>query len=255
MSDLSNILQKAGKPTGATRYIDILTAFFVAVLITSNVASSAKIVDLGITLFGFFGIPPIHLAFDGGTLLFPIAYVLGDILTEVYGFRAARRAIWIGFIALSLSALFFFILAVLPSDAIWENYAGTASYNAILGGMSTGGIVVASLSAYLVGEFSNAAILSRLKVLMKGRAFWVRAIVSTIVGEFLDTLIFVLVATLTGVFGWELFVTLVLTNYLLKVSIEVLVFPLTFFAVKKLKKAEGIDAYDVGIKWNPFARK
>jgi len=234
------------------RYFDLLMALFVAVLITSNVASSAKIVDLGFSLFGFWSIPQVHLAFDGGTLLFPIAYVLGDVLTEVYGFRAARRVIWAGFIALSLTSLFFFILSLLPGDAVWEGYAGSEAYNAILGGMSTGGIAVASLSGYFVGEFVNSAILSRLKVIMKGRALWVRAIGSSIVGELLDSLAFVFVASLTGVFGWELFATLVLTNYLFKVSIEIILFPLTFLAVRKLKKTEGIDTYD---SWRGFRLK
>ena len=233
-------------PTPHYRYFDLIMAFFVAVLIASNVASSAKIVDLGITLSG------VHLAFDGGTLLFPVSYILGDLLTEVYGFRAARRVIWTGFIALSLSSLLFFVLARLPGDEIWEAYAGTAAYNAILGGMSTGGIALASLLGFWIGEFSNSVILSRMKVVMKGRALWVRAIGSSLVGELLDTLVFVFVASLAGVFGWELFVTLVLTNYLFKISIEVLLFPFTFLAVRKLKKAEGIDTYDVGIRFNPF---
>jgi uncharacterized integral membrane protein (TIGR00697 family) len=234
------------------RYFDILVAFFVAILVTSNVASSAKIVDLGVSLFGFWGIPSVPLAFDGGTLLFPIAYVLGDVFTEVYGFRLARRVIWTGFIALSLCSLLFFVLARLPADEVWEGYAGTAAFNAILGGMSTGGITIASLAGYLIGEFSNSAVLSRLKVVMKGRVLWVRAIVSSLVGEFLDSLAFVFFASLTGVFGWELFLTLVLTNYIFKVSIEVLVFPLTFLAVRKLKKAEKIDTYDIGVGLNPF---
>jgi len=227
-------------------------AFFVAILIASNIASSAKIVDLGITLFGFWGIPPVHLAFDGGTILFPISYVLGDVLTEVYGFRASRRVIWTGFIALSLTALLFLALRLLPGDAAWEAYAGTAAFDAILGGMSTGGIVLASLSGYLIGEFSNSAILSRLKVRMKGRALWVRAIGSSLVGELLDSLVFVSVASLTGVFAWELFVTLVLTNYLFKVSVEVIIFPLTFLVIRKLKKEEQIDTFDVNVKLNPF---
>ena len=234
------------------RYFDIIMTLFAVVLITSNVASSAKIVDLGISLFGFWRIPEVHLAFDGGTLLFPIAYVLGDIITEVYGFRSARRVIWTGFAALALTSFFFFILGLLPGDPFWEGYAGTAAYNAILGGMSTGGIALASLSGYLVGSFSNSAILSRMKVVMKGRALWVRVIASSLVGELLDTLFFVTVATITGVFGRELFVTLVLTNYIFKVSIEVIVLPFTFFAIRKLKKAEGIDTYDTDVKFNPF---
>jgi len=229
-------------------------AFFVAVLITSNIASSAKIVDLGITLFGFWGIPPLHLAFDGGTILFPISYIFGDIITEVYGYRASRRVIWTGFIALSLTSLLFLVLRFLPGDAVWESYAGTAAFDAILGGMSTGGIAVASLAGYWIGEFSNSIILSRLKVLMKGRALFVRTIGSSLVGELLDSLAFVFVASLTGVFGWELFVTLVVTNYLFKLSVEVILFPLTLLVVRKLKKTEKIDTYDVGIRFNPFAR-
>jgi uncharacterized integral membrane protein (TIGR00697 family) len=227
-------------------------AFFVAVLITSNVASSAKIVDMGISLFGFWKIPSVRLAFDGGTILFPVSYIFGDILTEVYGFKAARRVIWTGFIALSLSSLLFFALALMPADAVWEDYAGTVAFNAILGGMSSGGIVIASLSGYWIGEFSNSAILSRLKIIMKGRFLWVRTIGSSLVGELLDSFAFVLVASLAGVFGWKLFGTLVLTNYLFKLSVEIIMFPFTFFIVRILKKAEGIDTYDVGVRLNPF---
>jgi uncharacterized integral membrane protein (TIGR00697 family) len=228
------------------RCLDLVIAVFVAVLITSNIASSAKIIDLKFSIMG------IHLAFDGGTLLFPIAYVAGDLLTEVYGFRIARRAIWIGFLALAVSSFFFFILGILPGEAAWETYAGTPAYEAILGGMSTGGIVLASLAGYLVGEFFNSAIHSRIKVLMKGRLLWVRAIGSSLAGELLDSLVFVGIATLAGVFPWELFVTLVFTNYLLKLSIEVLVIPFTYLSVRLLKKAEGLDVYDTGIKYNPF---
>jgi uncharacterized integral membrane protein (TIGR00697 family) len=228
------------------RYLDLVMAFFVAILITSNVASSAKIVDLGISLFG------VPLAFDGGTLLFPLSYVFGDVLTEVYGFKASRRVIWTGFIALALSSLIFFFLRVLPAEQAWEGYAGTAAYDAILGGMSTGGIALASLSGYLVGEFSNSVTLSKIKILMKGKFLWVRTIGSTLIGELLDSLVFVLVASLTGVFGWELFVTLVLTNYLFKCLIEAAMTPFTYLGVIKLKKAEGVDTYDVGVKFNPF---
>jgi uncharacterized integral membrane protein (TIGR00697 family) len=228
-------------------------AVFVAVLITSNVASSAKIVDLGFSLFGFWRIPEIPLAFDGGTLLFPVSYVFGDILTEVYGFRSSRRVIWTGFAALALSSLIFFLLRILPASAAWEDYAGSAAYDAILGGMSTGGIAIASLLGYLVGEFANSAVLSRIKVLMKGRFLWVRTIGSTLVGELLDSLVFVLAASLAGVFGWELFLSLVLTNYIIKCLIEAAMTPVTYLAAAALKKAEGIDVYDVGVKFNPFA--
>ena len=237
------------KSTLAYRHYDLIMAFFVAVLIASNVASSAKIVDLGITLPGFWRIKPLSLAFDGGTIFFPISYILGDVLTEVYGYKAARRVIWTGFIVLSFSSLLFFILKVLPGEEAWEAYAGTAAYNAILGGMSTGGITIASLSGYLAGEFSNSAILSRMKIAMKGRAFWARAIGSSIVGELLDSLAFVLVASIAGVFAWELFTALVLTNYILKMAMEVILFPVTFLAVRNLKKAEGLDEYEFQADW------
>jgi uncharacterized integral membrane protein (TIGR00697 family) len=225
------------------KHLGTVTAFFAAVLVTSNVASSAKIIDLG---FSFFGVP---MAFDGGTLLFPLSYVFGDILTEVYGFRASRRVIWTGFACLSLSALIFFLLRRLPADPVWESYAGDAAYEAILGGMSAGGIVLASLAGYLAGEFSNSVVLSRMKIIFKGRLLWVRTIGSTLVGELLDSLFFVLVATLTGVFGWELFLTLVLSNYFFKCALEVILTPATYLAVSSLKKAEGVDVYDEGIKY------
>jgi uncharacterized integral membrane protein (TIGR00697 family) len=235
----------SSRSSASFKYLDIVMAFFVAVLIVSNIASSAKIVDLGFSLF------TVPMAFDGGTLLFPLSYVFGDILTEVYGFRASRRVIWTGFTALALSSLVFFALRALPPEASWEGYAGSAAYDAILGGMSSGGITLASLAGYWVGEFSNSVVLSKVKVLMKGRLLWVRTIGSTLVGELLDSLIFVLVASLAGVFGWELFWSLVLTNYLLKCCIEALMTPVTYGAVHLLKKGEGIDVYDVGVSYNP----
>jgi uncharacterized integral membrane protein (TIGR00697 family) len=230
------------------RYLDLVMCCFVTVLVVSNVASSAKIVDLGFSLFGT------RLAFDGGTLLFPLSYVFGDILTEVYGFRASRRVIWTGFAALALSSLSFLLLRALPADPEWERYAGTAAYDAILGGMSAGGIALASLAGYWVGEFANSMVLSRMKVLTKGRFLWARTIGSTLAGELLDSVVFVFVASLAGVFGWELFVSLVLTNYILKCAIEALMTPATYMAVYKLKKAEAVDIYDVGISFNPFGR-
>jgi len=229
------------------RYLDTVTAFFVMVLVVSNIASSAKIIDLGVSIAG------IPLAFDGGTLLFPISYVFGDVLTEVYGFRASRRVIWTGFAALLVSAALFFILARLPGEAVWEETAGDAAYQAILGGISSFGLAIASLAGYFAGEFSNSVVLSRVKVLMKGRLLFVRTIGSTLVGELLDSLVFVLVATVTGVFAWELFVTLVITNYILKCAIEVLMTPATYFTVYRLKRAEGADVYDTGIRYSPFA--
>jgi len=213
-------------------------AAFAVVLVLSNIASSAKIVDLGVAVFG------VPLAFDGGTLLFPFAYILGDVLTEVYGFRAARRAIWTGFAALGFSAGLFLGLALLPGEAGWAETVGNDAYGAVLGGMSSGGIVLASLAGYLVGGFSNSILISRIKVLMNGRFFPFRALASTLVGQLLDSLVFVSVATLAGVFPPELFLSLVLTNYVLKCLVETLVLPATSALVAALKRREGIDVYD-----------
>lgn len=220
------------------KYLDIIASFFVVILVVSNIASSAKIVDIG---FSFFSVP---LVFDGGTILFPFAYVLGDILTEVYGFRAARKVILTGFFALALSALVFFVLGILPPESYWEIETGSAAYNAILGGISSGGIVLASLCAYLAGELSNAAILSKLKIKTKGRFLWVRTIGSTLAGELLDTFIFILIAASAGVFGWEIFFSLLITNYIFKCGIEISVTPFTYWVCGFLKRKENIDVYD-----------
>ena len=234
------------------KYFDIAMAAFVVIIVLSNIASSAKFVDTGLSFFG------IDLYFDGGTLLFPFAYVLGDVLTEVYGFRASRRAIWTGFVILAFSALFLFVLRILPGYAGWEAWAGYAdgtwtgsdSFDAMFGGMI--GLVLASLSGYLVGGFSNAVLVSRIKVLMKGRMFWTRAMASTLAGQLLDSLVFVTVATLLGVFRWEAFLSLVLTNYILKCVLEAAALPGTCALVRFLKKREGVDVYDVGVKYKPW---
>lgn len=228
------------------RYLDLVMALFVTVLIVSNIASSAKIVDWGFSIAG------LRLAFDAGTILFPISYIFGDVLTEVYGFKKSRRVIWTGFACLALASVVFGIVRILPGEASWQGYAGQSAYNAILGGMSTGGIVMASLTAYLVGEFSNSVILARLKVATNGKWLWLRTISSTLVGEGVDSLIFILVATLAGVFPWELFGTLVLTNYIFKVTIEVLMTPATYGVVAFLKRAESEDYYDRHTRFNPF---
>jgi len=229
------------------RYFDLIMAAFVAVLIVSNVMSSAKIVDLGFNVLG------IRMAFDAGTILFPLSYIFGDILTEVYGYRRSRRAIWTGFFCLAVTAILFFVVSRVPGEATWQGYAGDAAYVAILGGMSTGGIVLGSLAGYWSGEFTNSFILAKMKILTQGRWLWTRTIGSTILGELVDTAVFVSVASLFAVFPWSLFVTLLLTNYLFKVAIEALMTPLTYAAVNGLKKAEAEDHFDRGTNFNPFA--
>jgi len=229
------------------RFFDWVMALFVTVLIVSNIASSAKIVDWGFSIAG------LRFAFDAGTILFPVSYIFGDVLTEVYGFRRSRRVIWTGFTMLALSSLVLWLVRIMPGEATWQSYAGQDAYNAILGGMSTGGIVAASLVAYLVGEFSNSTVLAKMKVVTKGRFLWMRTIGSTLVGEGVDSLIFVFIATLAKVFPWELFGTLVVTNYIFKVGIEVLMTPLTYKIVNWLKRAENEDYYDTQTRFTPFA--
>jgi len=228
------------------KYYDMIMALFVTVLIMSNILSSAKIVDWGISLFG------IPLAFDAGTILFPVSYIFGDILTEVYGYRRSRRVIWMGFACLILSSLLLHFVKIMPGEALWEKTAGQAAYNAILSGMTSGGIVLASLLGYWLGEFSNSYVLAKMKILTRGRWLWTRTVGSTLVGEGIDTLVFVAVAVLFGVFPAALFVTLALTNYLFKVGVEVLMTPVTYAAVGALKQVEHEDYYDRGTNFNPF---
>ena len=229
------------------RYFDLIMAVFVTVLVVSNIASSAKIVDWGFSIGG------VRMAFDAGTLLFPVSYIFGDILTEVYGYRRSRRVIWSGFFLLGISAAFFWIIGRLPADPNWEQYAGQTAYNAILGGMSSGGIVLGSLAGYWAGEFSNSVILARLKLITRGRWLWLRTISSTLIGQLIDTAGFVIVASLFGVFPWSLFLILVLSNYLFKCGVEVLMTPVTYLIVNRLKCAENEDFYDAGTNFNPFS--
>jgi uncharacterized integral membrane protein (TIGR00697 family) len=228
------------------RFFDLIMAVFVTVLVISNIASSAKIVDWGFNLFG------VPLAFDAGTILFPISYIFGDILTEVYGYKQSRRVIWAGFGCLALSAVIFWIVRLMPGEATWQSYAGDNAYNAILGGMSTGGIVLASLAGYWTGEFTNSFILAKMKVLTEGRWLWLRTIGSTIFGELVDTIMFVVVASAFGVFPWSLFLTLTVTNYLFKCAVEVLMTPVTYAVVMALKRAEREDYFDRNTNFNPF---
>jgi uncharacterized integral membrane protein (TIGR00697 family) len=228
------------------RYLDLIMVGFVTVLVVSNIASSAKIVDWGFSLFG------IRMAFDAGTILFPISYIFGDILTEVYGYSNSRRVIWAGFACLALSAVIFWIVSILPGENQWEQYAGDKAYLVILGGMSSGSIVLASLAGYWMGEFSNSFVLARMKILTHGRWLWTRTIGSTIVGEFVDTIVFVVIASLFNVFPWSLFLTLTMTNYIFKVGIEAVLTPLTYIAVRWLKNQENEDYYDLDTDFNPF---
>ncbi len=229
------------------KYFDLVTVAFVAVLLISNVASAAKIVDWGIAPFG------LRLAFDAGTLLFPLSYIFGDILTEVYGFARSRRVIWYGFAATALLSASMFAIGRMPGEAEWQGYAGDQAFDAILGGLASGGIIAASLLAYFAGEFCNSYVLAKMKVLSHGRHLWMRTIGSTLVGQAVDTGVFVVVACAFGVFPWSLAWTLIVANYVFKTSIEIVFTPATYAIIGYLKRSEHEDHYDRHTNFNPFS--
>jgi uncharacterized integral membrane protein (TIGR00697 family) len=218
---------------GSYKYFNIITGLFVAVLLISNIAST-KIVQLW------------KFSFDGGTILFPISYIFGDILTEVYGYSQSRKVIWIGFLSALLMSLTLGLVALLKPAAGWQYQD---AYMKILG--QTPRIVTASLVAYFAGEFSNSFVLAKMKIMTKGRWLFTRTIGSTIVGEGIDTLIFVTIAFF-GLYSNRLLFIIIVSNYVFKVSFEVVLTPLTYKIVGFLKKSERVDWYDYRTNFNPF---
>lgn len=227
------------------KYYDLVMALFVTVLLLSNLLSSAKIIDLGVAIGDF------AFVFDAGLLVFPIAYIFGDVLTEVYGYERARRVIWMGFFANILMGVFVALTGALPGEAFWQDTVGQMAYDGVLGGIS--GLIIASLTAYWLGSFSNSFVMAKMKVAMQGRLLWVRTIASTLVGQALDTTVFMVIATLLGVFPPEILVSLIVTNYILKVGVEAAFTPITIVVVNRLKRAENEDYYDVDTNFNPFS--
>jgi hypothetical protein len=169
------------------------------------------------------------------------------------GIKNRGRVIWAGFGAAGLMSLTFWLVGLLPGERTWQEYAGQAAYEAILGGVASGGIVVASLAAYFAGEFSNSFVLAKMKIATQGRWLWLRTIGSTLVGEGIDTITFVLIAVLFGVFPWEIALSLITANYIFKVGIEILFTPITYAIVGFLKRAEQEDYYDRETNFNPFS--
>ena len=218
---------------GAFRHLNLITASFVATLLLSNIAST-KIVS----------IPPFQ--FDGGTVLFPLSYVFGDILTEVYGYRQARRVIWTGFAWIAIAAGFLALIDALPAA---PGYELAAAYHAILG--QTPRIIAGSLVAFWAGSFVNSAIVARLKVATNGRLLWLRTTASTVGGQGIDTVLFLAIA-FWGVLPSDLLLAVFVSNYVFKVGVEFLLTPLTYLVVGSLKQAEGVDVYDTGTDLNPF---
>ncbi len=210
----------------------VIAAVFVTCLITANVIA-VKVVSLGSFLL------------PAAVFVFPLSYIFGDVLTEVYGYDVTRRVIWLGFACNLIFVLFAWIGQVLPPAAFWE---GQAAYEAILGYAPR--ILLASFLGYLVGEFANSFIMARMKTLTRGRWLWSRTIGSTVIGQGLDTVVFIVIAFAgTPVFA----VAMVLHHWIAKIAIEAAATPLTYGIVGYLKKKEGIDTYDNATNFNPFS--
>ena len=209
------------------------TALFITCLLTANVTAS-KLVAAG------------SLTLTAGIVLFPISYIVGDVLTEVWGYAATRKLIWLGFACNALMVAAIWAGGALPPAPFWK---GQAAYDEILGQAPR--ILVASLVAYLIGEFANAYVLARLKIATAGRWLWVRTIGSTVVGEGLDSLVFVTLA-FTGTVATGSLVVIVINQWLIKVVYEGIATPLTYAAVGWLKSRERVDTFDIGTDFNPL---
>ncbi|MCX5995928.1 MAG: queuosine precursor transporter [Chloroflexi bacterium] len=221
----------------------VIAALFITCLITANIIA-VKLITLGVEPIrhGGFQFPgPLPAAI----VIFPLSYIFGDILTEVYGYRQARKIIWLGFFCNLIAVLAFWVAGQIPAlDSDVQN-----AYERILG--YTPRILAASFSAYLVGEFANSFVLAKMKIKTKGRFLWTRTIGSTLVGEGLDALVFIAIA-FGGTMPWALIGGIILTHWLVKTGYEVVATPFTYMVVNFLKKKEGIDTYDHDTDFNPF---
>ncbi|MEY3703881.1 MAG: hypothetical protein RLZZ561_1501 [Pseudomonadota bacterium] len=216
------------------RSFDVVMAAFVAILLLSNVIGAAKVSSLGGWEFG------------AGILFFPLGYVIGDVLTEVYGYARARRCIWVGFSALLFMAFMSWVVVSLPPAPGWT---GQAAYESVFGQVPR--IVFASIVAFWAGEFVNSYVLARMKIWTQGKHLWSRTIGSTIFGQGVDSLIFYPLS-FWGVWDNSQVMTVLVTNWLLKVSWEVVLTPVTYLVVNKLKQHEGVDLFDEGTDFTPF---
>lgn len=223
------------------RYYDLVMAAFVAILLLSNIIGASKRATLDLPLIG-------EWSFGAGVMFFPISYILGDILTEVYGYARARRVIWVGFAALVFMAFMSWVVVSLPPA---EGWPGQAAYESVFG--NSWRIVIASITAFWVGEFANSFVLARMKRLTGGRYLWTRTIGSTVVGQGLDSLIFYPLA-FYGLAGWpvEQLWQVVISQFVIKTAWEALLTPVTYAVVGSLKRREGIDVFDEHTDFTPF---
>jgi hypothetical protein len=230
------------QPDRNFRYYDLIMAAFVAVLLCSNLIGVHKVSTVNLPFYG-------EYIFGAGVLFFPISYLFGDILTEVYGYARSRKVIWAGFGALIFASLMSFIITALPS-ARTMSYEQQQAVNLIFG--QTPRIVLASLMAFWLGEFVNSFVLAKMKLLSAGKFLWMRTIGSTIMGEIADSLVFYPVA-FYGIWSNEQLISVMIGNYFIKVMWEVLATPFTYVFVNFLKRAEHEDYYDRDTDFNPFS--
>ena len=223
----------AGRRDGYSLSFVVVVALFVTSLLTANV--------MAVKLFGFWG-----LILPAGVVVFPISYICGDVLTEVYGYRAARRVIWLGFLCNFLAVAAIYVGGILPAAPVWQDQQ---AYETILG--YTPRLLAASFLAYLVGEFANSYVLARMKVATNGRWLWSRTIGSTVVGQGLDSLVFVFLA-FVGKIPLTAIISTIVAQWLVKSAYEALATPLTYVVVNRLKRTEGVDVYDRDTNFNPL---
>ncbi|MCX7863722.1 MAG: queuosine precursor transporter [Novosphingobium sp.] len=232
------------------RYFDFVMAAFVAILLLSNLIGAAKLAALPMPWWpdGWWPAPEGALIFGAGILFFPVSYVIGDVLTEVYGYAHARRCIWTGFVAMVFMAFMSWAVVSMPPADSWD---GQAAYESVFGLVPR--IVLASMLAFWAGEFVNSFVLAKMKIWTKGRMLWSRTIGSTVFGQAVDSVIFYPVAFL-GVWETRDVMLVMVTNWALKVTWEAVLTPVTYLVVGWLKRREGVDVYDEGTNFSPFAR-
>jgi queuosine precursor transporter len=226
------------------KYLDALTTAFVVILLVSNLIAQ-KVCLFGPFSIGTWSIGP--FAISGAVILFPITYIFGDVFTEVYGFAASRRAIWLGFFGTALLYLIGAIVIALPSAPGWHNQE---AFSTVFGFIPR--ILAASLIAFWAGEFANSYTMARLKLFTNGRRLWTRTIGSTVVGQAVDTIL-VITLTFGGIYPARTLVNIILTGYTLKVGYEVIATPITYLVINWLKRAEHSDAFDRHQSFNPFS--
>ena len=224
------------------RHYDLVMAAFVTILLLSNLIGASKPSYVTLPFIG-------EWSFGAGVLFFPVSYIIGDVLTEVYGYARARRVIWTGFAALVFMAFMAWVVVQLPPAAGWP---GQAAYEFVFG--NSWRIVLASMIAFWAGEFANSYVLAKMKIWTRGRHLWMRTIGSTVVGQGLDSLIFYPLA-FWGLAGWpvELLWQVVLSQWAIKTAWEALLTPVTYAVVGSLKKAEGVEVFDTDTDFSPFS--